>query len=200
MNKTIGWIFSALSIFSGTTSVILLIIAGDWTLPLKLFFANVFVVFIMGFAILPSLIFLGPGTALIHKKKKFLGAIFIWLGSTYTGIVFAAWSAGIFMYVMNNTSSFWGAILASFWFGIFPISYYTSKTEIKNDSEKSNLEFNNFTAQFSTLIMIVYGIFTGDTSFMSIISSYIFTYAILSGFHIFWINYSNLSSIFSDDF
>ena len=80
--------FSALAGLSGIVGGIILIINGDWILLLKLIFAGVIIPFIMAFAMMPSLIFAGPGAAMLDRGNNFFGSVLVWLSSVYLGVVF----------------------------------------------------------------------------------------------------------------
>ena len=111
---TLIGLFSILAGFAGVIGGILLIIAGEWSLLFYLILASVIAPFLMAFVMLPSMIFALPSASFHEKGYAFLSKVFAWFGSLYLGVVFAGWSAYIFIYVMNTTSSFWGGVFASF--------------------------------------------------------------------------------------
>ncbi len=156
-------LFSVLAGFAGVIGGILLIIAGEWSLLFYLFITVVIAPFIMGLAMLPSMIFALPSASFHEKGYAFLSKVFAWFGSLYLGVVFAGWSAYIFIYVMNSTSSFWGGVFASFGTAISPIAYMSSKEPEGNDFDKVNQTLVMLTAQISLLAMIILGVINGGT-------------------------------------
>ena len=87
--------------------------------------------FLMAIVMLPSMIFVLPAASLGERGFKLLSNLLAWLGTLYLGFVFAAWSAYVFIYVMNTTETFWGGVFASFGTAISPIAYMASKEPVK---------------------------------------------------------------------
>jgi len=96
-------IFLTLAGLAGFVGGILLIIAGEWSLLFYLIFVSVIAPFLMAIVMLPSMIFALPAVSLEEKGFKLLSNLLAWLGTLYLGFVFAAWSAYVFIYVMNTT-------------------------------------------------------------------------------------------------
>ena len=175
-------LFSTLAGFSGVIGGILLIIAGEWSLLFYLICASVIAPFGMALAMMPGVIFAFPAVSLEEKGFKLLSRTVAWFGSLYLGVVFAGWSAYIFIYVMNTTSSFWGGVFASFGTAISPIAYMASKEPIQNEFESVNQTLTMLTAQISLLMMLVMGVLNGGTMY-EIGTFYMMVFAVLSIIH-----------------
>ena len=170
--------FSFLAGFSGLIGGIILLFNGDWFLALILVFIAGIAPFGMSFAMMPALIFAIPAAKLSEQKNFiFLGKFFLWLSSLYFGLVFALWSSYILFYVFETSSSFWGAVFASFGTAISPIIYMTSKTPIQDDLDMISNSMANFSAEVSLFAMIVYAIIYGGTFF-----DFVFIYMIFFAF------------------
>lgn len=180
---TLIGLFSILAGFAGVIGGILLIIAGEWSLLFYLILASVIAPFLMAFVMLPGMIFALPSASLYEKGYAFLSKVFAWFGSLYLGVVFASWSAYIFIYVMNTTSSFWGGVFASFGTAISPIAYMSSKEPRENDFDAVNQTLVMLTAQISLLAMIILGVINGGTIY-DIGIFYLCFYAVLSAISI----------------
>jgi len=166
MIKFVGTIISLFSIlagFAGLIGGILLIIAGEWSLIFYLIIASVIAPFLMAFVMMPSMIFLIPSASFDEKGNSLLSKVFAWFSFLYLGAVFAGWSAYIFIYVMNTTSSFWGGVFASFGTALSPIAYISSKGPRENDFDVLNQTLNILTAEISLMGMIIFGIIYGGT-------------------------------------
>ena len=172
-------LFSILAGFSGIIGGIFLIIAGEWSLLFYLIFASVIAPFAMAFVMMPSMIFALPAVSLSERGHQFLSTFFAWVASLYLGLVFAAWSAYIFIYVMNTTGTFWGGVFASFGTAISPIAYMASKEPIQNEVDSVNQTLTMLTAQISLLIMVVMGVLNGGTLY-EIGTFYMVAFAVLS--------------------
>lgn len=172
-------LFSILAGFSGIIGGIFLIIAGEWSLLFYLIFASVIAPFAMAFVMMPSMIFALPAASLSERGYQFLSTFFAWVASLYLGLVFAAWSAYIFIYVMNTTGTFWGGVFASFGTAISPIAYMASKEPIQNEVDSVNQTLTMLTAQISLLIMVVMGVLNGGTLY-EIGTFYMVAFAVLS--------------------
>ena len=172
-------LFSILAGFSGIIGGIFLIIAGEWSLLFYLIFASVIAPFAMAFVMMPSMIFALPAASLSERGYQFLSTFFAWVASLYLGLVFAAWSAYIFIYVMNTTGTFWGGVFASFGTAISPIAYMASKEPIQNEADSVNQTLTMLTAQISLLIMVVMGVLNGGTLY-EIGTFYMVAFAVLS--------------------
>ncbi len=172
-------LFSILAGFSGIIGGIFLIIAGEWSLLFYLIFASVIAPFAMAFVMMPSMIFALPAVSLSERGYQFLSTFFAWVASLYLGLVFAAWSAYIFIYVMNTTGTFWGGVFASFGTAISPIAYMASKEPIQNEFDSVNQTLTMLTAQISLLIMVVMGVLNGGTIY-EIGTFYMVAFAVLS--------------------
>jgi hypothetical protein len=176
---TLIGLFSILAGFSGIIGGIFLIIAGEWSLLFYLIFASVIAPFAMAFVMMPSMIFALPAVSLSERGYQFLSTFFAWVASLYLGLVFAAWSAYIFIYVMNTTGTFWGGVFASFGTAISPIAYMASKEPIQNEFDSVNQTLTMLTAQISLLIMVVMGVLNGGTLY-EIGTFYMVAFAVLS--------------------
>ena len=179
--------FSLLAGLSGIVGGIILIINGDWILLLQLLFAGAIIPFIMAFAMLPSLIFAGPGTAMLERGNNFFGSILVWLSSVYLGVIFGAWSSYVLFYVFENTTSYWGAIFASFGTSITPIIYMTSKNPIENDQDVISNMTANLSAEVSLFAMIVFAIFYGG-AFFDFVTVYVVCFSVLSAIFMIMMN------------
>lgn len=176
---TLIGLFSILAGFAGVIGGILLIIAGEWSLLFYLIFISVIAPFLMAFVMMPTMIFALPAVSLEEKGFKLLSKVFAWFGTLYLGFVFAAWSAYIFIYVMNTTGTFWGGVFASFGTAISPIAYMASKEPVQNEFDSVNQTLTMLTAQISLLVMVVMGVLNGG-SIYDIGTFYIVAFAILS--------------------
>lgn len=154
-------IFITLAGFAGFIGGILLIFAGEWSLFFSLLFIGIVAPFFMAFVMLPSAIFALPAVSLLNKGYSFLSSIFGWISSLYLGAVFAAWSAYVFIYVMNTTGTFWGGVLASFGTAISPIAYMASKEPVNDEYDSLNTTLTMLTAQISLASMIVLALIFG---------------------------------------
>ena len=179
--------FSVLAGFSGIAGGIILIINGDWILLLQLFFAGVIIPFIMAFAMMPSLIFAGPGAAMLEQGNNFFGSMLVWLSTVYLGAVFGIWSSYVLFYVFENTTSFWGAIFASFGTAIGPIIYMTSKNPIENDQDAISNMTANLSAEISLFVMIAFAIFYGGV-FFDYVTVYVVCFSVLSAIFMIMMN------------
>ena len=168
--------------FVGFIGGILLISAGEWLLLFYLILAGAIAPFTMAFIMLPSAIISFAAAFLLNKGYKLLAPFFSWLSAMYLGLVFAVWSASIFIYVMNSTETFWGGVFASFGTAISPIFYMASKEQVENDFAQINQTIVMFTAQISLLVMVVMGALNGGTIY-EIMTFYALTFAVLSTFH-----------------
>lgn len=180
-------LFSILAGFSGVIGGILLIIAGEWSLLFYLILASVIAPFLMAFVMIPIVIFAVPCGVFRTKGYSFLSQVFGWFGSLYLGVVFAGWSAYIFIYVMNTTSSFWGGVFVSFGASLSPIAYMSSKGPRENDIDVINQTLVILTAEVSLLVMIIIGVINGGTIYDIGIVYFCF-YAVLSALSIFILN------------
>ena len=172
-------IFLTLAGLAGFVGGILLIIAGEWSLLFYLIFVSVIAPFLMAIVMLPSMIFVLPAASLGERGFKLLSNLLAWLGTLYLGFVFAAWSAYVFIYVMNTTETFWGGVFASFGTAISPIAYMASKEPVKNEFDSVNQTLTMLTAQISLLVMVIMGVLNGG-SIYDIGTFYIMTFAVLS--------------------
>ena len=68
------------------------------------------------------------------------------------GVVFGIWSSYVLFYVFENTTSFWGAIFASFGTAIGPIIYMTSTSPIQNDQDVISNITANLSAEISLFV------------------------------------------------
>ena len=176
---TLIGIFLTLAGLAGFVGGILLIIAGEWSLLFYLIFVSVIAPFLMGFVMMPSIIFALPAVSLGEKGFKLLSNLLAWLGTLYLGFVFAAWSAYVFIYVMNTTETFWGGVFASFGTAISPIAYMASKEPVNNEFDSVNSTLTMLTAQISLLVMVTMGVLNGG-SIYDIGTYYIIAFAVLS--------------------
>ena len=176
---TLIGIFLTLAGLAGFVGGILLIIAGEWSLLFYLIFVSVIAPFLMGFVMMPSIIFALPAVSLGEKGFKLLSNLLAWLGTLYLGFVFAAWSAYVFIYVMNTTETFWGGVFASFGTAISPIAYMASKEPVNNEFDSVNQTLTMLTAQISLLVMVTMGVLNGG-SIYDIGTYYIIAFAVLS--------------------
>ena len=176
---TLIGIFLTLAGLAGFVGGILLIIAGEWSLLFYLIFVSVIAPFLMAIVMLPSMIFALPAVSLEEKGFKLLSNLLAWLGTLYLGFVFAAWSAYVFIYVMNTTETFWGGVFASFGTAISPIAYMASKEPVNNEFDSVNQTLTMLTAQISLLVMVTMGVLNGG-SIYDIGTFYIMTFAVLS--------------------
>ena len=172
-------IFLTLAGLAGFVGGILLIIAGEWSLLFYLIFVSVIAPFLMAIVMLPSMIFALPAVSLEEKGFKLLSNLLAWLGALYLGFVFAAWSAYVFIYVMNTTETFWGGVFASFGTAISPIAYMASKEPVTDEFDSVNQTLTMLTAQISLLVMVIMGVLNGG-SIYDIGTFYIMTFAVLS--------------------
>ena len=172
-------IFLTLAGLAGFVGGILLIIAGEWSLLFYLIFVSVIAPFLMAIVMLPSMIFALPAVSLEEKGFKLLSNLLAWLGTLYLGFVFAAWSAYVFIYVMNTTETFWGGVFASFGTAISPIAYMASKEPVYDEFDSVNQTLTMLTAQISLLVMVIMGVLNGG-SIYDIGTFYIMTFAVLS--------------------
>lgn len=172
-------IFLTLAGLAGFVGGILLIIAGEWSLLFYLIFVSVIAPFLMAIVMLPSMIFALPAVSLEEKGFKLLSNLLAWLGTLYLGFVFAAWSAYVFIYVMNTTETFWGGVFASFGTAISPIAYMASKEPVTDEFDSVNQTLTMLTAQISLLVMVIMGVLNGG-SIYDIGTFYIMTFAVLS--------------------
>lgn len=176
---TLIGIFLTLAGLAGFVGGILLIIAGEWSLLFYLIFVSVIAPFLMGFVMMPSIIFALPAVSLGEKGFKLLSNLLAWLGTLYLGFVFAGWSAYVFIYVMNTTETFWGGVFASFGTAISPIAYMASKEPVNNEFDSVNQTLTMLTAQISLLVMVTMGVLNGG-SIYDIGTYYIIAFAVLS--------------------
>jgi len=176
---TLIGLFLTLAGLAGFVGGILLIIAGEWSLLFYLILISVIAPFLMAIVMLPSMIFALPAVPLEEKGFKLLSNLFAWLGTLYLGFVFAAWSAYVFIYVMNTTGTYWGGVFASFGTAISPIAYMASKEPVQNDFDGVNQTLTMLTAQISLLVMVIMGALNGG-SIYDIGTFYIMTFAVLS--------------------
>ncbi|MEL1230841.1 MAG: hypothetical protein VXA26_05975 [Candidatus Neomarinimicrobiota bacterium] len=172
-------IFLTLAGLAGFVGGILLIIAGEWSLLFYLIFVSVIAPFLIAIVMLPSMIFALPAVSLEEKGFKLLSNLLAWLGTLYLGFVFAAWSAYVFIYVMNTTETFWGGVFASFGTAISPIAYMASKEPVTDEFDSVNQTLTMLTAQISLLVMVIMGVLNGG-SIYDIGTFYIMTFAVLS--------------------
>lgn len=172
-------IFLTLAGLAGFVGGILLIIAGEWSLLFYLIFVSVIAPFLMAIVMLPSMIFALPAVSLEEKGFKLFSNLLAWLGTLYLGFVFAAWSAYVFIYVMNTTETFWGGVFASFGTAISPIAYMASKEPVYDEYDSVNQTLTMLTAQISLLVMVIMGVLNGG-SIYDIGTFYIMTFAVLS--------------------
>ncbi len=172
-------IFLTLAGLAGFVGGILLIIAGEWSLLFYLIFVSVIAPFLMAIVMLPSMIFALPAVSLEEKGFKLLSNLLAWLGTLYLGFVFAAWSAYVFIYVMNTTETFWGGVFASFGTAISPIAYMASKEPVYDEFDSVNQTLTMLTAQISLLVMVIMGVLNGG-SIYDIGTFYIMTFVVLS--------------------
>ena len=154
-------IFSLLAGMAGFVGGIFLIFAGEWSLLFYLLFLGIVAPFSMAFIMLPSIIFALPAISFLNNGYRFLSSIFGWLSSLYLGVVFAGWSAYVFVYVMNTTGTFWGGVLASFGTAISPIAYMASKEPLHDEYDSLNQTLTMLTAQISLAAMIVLALIYG---------------------------------------
>lgn len=160
---TVIGLFQILAGLAGTVGAVLLIFAGEWSLLFSLLFAIVVAPFAIGIAVMPSMIFAIPGVALGEKGHKFLSNLLVWLSTLYLGVVFAVWSVYVFIYVMNESGTFWGGVFASFGTAISPIAYMASKGPVQDDFASFNQTLTMLTAQISLVVMISMGALNGGT-------------------------------------
>ena len=172
-------IFLTLAGLAGFVGGIILIIAGEWSLLFYLIFVSVIAPFLMAIVMLPSMIFALPAVSLEEKGFKLFSNLLAWLGTLYLGFVFAAWSAYVFIYVMNTTETFWGGVFASFGTAISPIAYMASKEPVTDEFDSVNQTLTMLTAQISLLVMVIMGVLNGG-SIYDIGTFYIMTFAVLS--------------------
>ena len=176
---TIIGLFSILAGLAGIIGGILLILAGEWSLLFYLILAGAIAPFAMAIVMLPGALFALPAVSLEENGYHFLSKAFAWFSSLYLGLVFASWSAYIFIYVMNSTETFWGGVFASFGTAISPIAFMSSKEPIENEFDSVNQTLIMLTAQIALLFMIVMGILNGGTVYE--IGTFYFTaFAVLS--------------------
>lgn len=180
-------VFSILAGFAGTAGAILLIIAGEWQLVLYLLIASLVVPMLMVIPMLPMFIFGLPAVWFEERGYYLLSNFFGWLGSIYLGLIFAAWSAMVFVYVMNTTETFWGGLLASFGAAIGPIIYMLSKNPIQDEFDSISQTFTKLTCEISLSLMIIFSILYGGTIY-EIGFYYLATFAVISIFQITLLN------------
>ena len=71
--------FSFLAGFSGIIGIIILLFNGDWALLLKLFLAVIVIPFIMGIAMLPSIIIIGPAAMMKKVTSSLVQSLSGWV-------------------------------------------------------------------------------------------------------------------------
>jgi len=172
-------LFYRLASFSGIVGGILLLIAGEWPLLLLLLLGGVFAPYGVSVAMLPSIILSLPAASLMNNGYHFLSKAVVWLGSVYVGLVFAAWSSFIFVYVMNSTETFWGGILASFGTAVSPMAFFSSKEPRETQIDAAAQTLGMLTCQIALLSMIVMGVLNGG-SLYEIGTVYFTVYVVLT--------------------
>jgi hypothetical protein len=168
---------SLVTMFGGTVSGIWLAILGEWgvigTGILALFVSS----FLLGFALMPSLIFAIPAMALFERGNKVGGYILMFLNLIYTYAILIFWSLSVLIYYREQASNA-SLIPILFWsYGVAtgPISFLASK----------DLQGGNEHAMFPTVLMqvaylaAIFGIiFLEGMSFLNIICLFILTMSI----------------------
>ena len=140
-----------LSVLSGVIGGILLIIEGEWGLIFCLIIINLVAPLIMGFVLLPAFILDNFARKLFGNGYKLFSIFFSCLQFIYVGVVFAFWSSHIFIYVMNNTETFWGGILVSFGTALNPVFYMDIPSK---NPDIRNPFFVHFLAVMSLFVMM----------------------------------------------
>jgi hypothetical protein len=120
-----------LNFFGFIISGIWLLVIGQWRLVVVGFLISMFAPFMLGLAILPSMIFDGPAIY-FAKRKVTIGLYFFgFLSSVYIYIVIAAWCSGVTFNFLRDAPShaFWPLLIWSYGVATSPWSYMAQRDQ-----------------------------------------------------------------------
>lgn len=168
---------SFITTFGGTVSGIWLAILGEWGIIGTGISALFFSSFLLGFALMPGLIFALPAVALFERGNKVGGYILMFLNLIYTYAILIFWSLSVLIYYTEQASNA-SLIPILFWsFGVAtgPISFLAMK-DFQGGNAHAMLP--TVLMQVAYLATILGIIFFEEMSFLNIICLFFLTMSI----------------------
>lgn len=153
--------FMLLNMLGGIASGIWLAILGQWW-ALGLGLAGLFLSStLIGFAMMPGLIFAAPAAMLIEKGKVLTAAPLIFLSQLYTYAVVVVWCGFVFGAFMASAtpSSFWPLLIFSYGVATGPITYLAQREQQTGGGDAAGM-----TAVFTQLAYVVAALVRGLSS------------------------------------
>ncbi|CCD89339.1 membrane protein of unknown function [Bradyrhizobium sp. ORS 285] len=155
-----------LNAFGGIVSGIWLAILGQWW-AIGYGIAGLFVsTTLLGFAMMPGLIFAAPAAMLAERGKLLLAFPLLLLSQLYTYIVVIAWCVLVFIFFMSHSTAslFWPLLIWSYGAALGPLMYMAHREEMAGDH--SGAWMTTAFAQLSYIVMAVTAAFTDAALFI----------------------------------
>ena len=154
----LGIPLAILNVLGGVVSGIWLAILGEWGSIGYGVLAMVFSGFVLGIALMPSLLFAAPGAYFAEKGIVWLFYIFAFLSSIYVVALMAAWcGAVLYFFAIRATSDTWLPILIwSYGVALGPWQWMAQKDAQGGGGEASMA--STFFAQVGYVVMILMAI------------------------------------------
>lgn len=155
-----------LNIFGGIISGVWLGILGEWSPIVSGIVLTVFSGLIISVALMPGMLFAGPGMMFIQKGKRIIGAFFGFLSVLYTIGLLTIWC----LYILNkfmllaDSSSLIPMLIWSYGIAMAPWVFLAQKDQQGGGNEWSI--FTTFFAEISYIVAMI--MFYFDASFVSI--------------------------------
>jgi hypothetical protein len=110
-------------------SLVWLLIVGQWKAVGLGLLITVFAPFLLGFAVLPGMIFAAPGAYFANRKNTIGTYFFGFLSALYIFFVIGVWCSGIAYYFLHDAprNAFWPLLLWSYGVATSPWTYMAQK-------------------------------------------------------------------------
>jgi hypothetical protein len=108
-----------------------LLVIGEWRSVVAGIVISIVAPFFLGLAVLPSMIFGGPGIYFAKRNLTIGLYFFSFLSSIYIAVIITAWCGGVTFYFMQNVPShaFWPMLIWSYGVATSPWTYMAQRDE-----------------------------------------------------------------------
>lgn len=145
-----------LNFFGGIASGIWLGFLGEWWAIGYGLLGIVTSHFLLGFAMMPGIIFGAPAIALAQKGRLVLAFPFLLLSQIYTYAIIVVWCGFVFFGFVShaNQYSFWPLLIWSYGVALGPLMYMAQRESQAGTGEASTM--TTFFAQIAYVVMAIF--------------------------------------------
>lgn len=140
-----------LNVFGFLVSIVWLLVVGQWTAVLSGLVIVMCATFVLGFALLPTMLIAAPGIYFAKRKVTIGVYLFGFLASVYVYAIVAAWCSSVTFYYLGSAPrhAFWPLLLWSYGIATSPWTYMAQKDPAPNSV------LVGFFAQVAYIVMMV---------------------------------------------